>query len=71
MFGRRNRKEIVISLDLSGLGVRPCTGISTPDRFDSDYELWSTEDCINGRQVTYQRRKRQHVCMIPIDVKFF
>jgi len=59
-----SRKGVIISIDLSQLGLWSCSGSTSPEDSKSDYELWtpydgrhSTEKCFLGKYVQYVRRK--------------
>jgi hypothetical protein len=64
-------EDLMITLDFTGLQEPRCKGVDTPEKADSDFELWSPHDdgrhgsnnkCFLGQQVTYVRRKQDSEC---------
>jgi len=72
-FDTRNElgRDVMITLDFSGLHEPRCKGVDKPGKDGSDFELWSPHDdgrhgsnnkCFLGQQVTYVRRKQESEC---------
>ena len=61
---------VVVSLDLSKVHTRVCSGHWEPGSADSDYEYWtpinfSEDQCVMGAKIRYIRRKRDVKCFNP------
>lgn len=77
VYGEKNKKGkkegVVIGLDFTGLHEPQCRNANKPDTSESDYETWTPNDgraghdCLNGRKVTYVRRKRESQCFNGLE----
>eukprot|EP01022_Parablepharisma_sp_SALTPOND_P028524 TRINITY_DN71096_c0_g1_i1.p1 TRINITY_DN71096_c0_g1~~TRINITY_DN71096_c0_g1_i1.p1 ORF type:complete len:708 (-),score=24.72 TRINITY_DN71096_c0_g1_i1:1565-3688(-) len=55
-FNLSEMQSSILSLSLNAMDIRKCT--------DDEYETWSQPECVNGRRISYTRRKPRAECIL-------
>eukprot|EP01130_Rhizamoeba_saxonica_P018237 TRINITY_DN905_c0_g1_i2.p1 TRINITY_DN905_c0_g1~~TRINITY_DN905_c0_g1_i2.p1 ORF type:complete len:504 (-),score=85.43 TRINITY_DN905_c0_g1_i2:27-1538(-) len=63
VFGRRGNKLVSISINFEDT-TRTCQYFYAPDSSRSDFETWSPNHCINGKELSFTRKKPAD-CIVP------